>query len=34
MVLRRILGMKRDEITGRWRKLHIEEVHLVLCSSY
>jgi hypothetical protein len=24
-VLRRTLGPKRDEITGEWRKLHIEE---------
>jgi hypothetical protein len=26
-VLRRILGPKRDEVTGRWRKLHNEELH-------
>jgi hypothetical protein len=26
-VLRRILGMKRDEVTGEWRKLHNEERH-------
>jgi hypothetical protein len=25
-VLRRILGLKRDEVTGGWRKLHIEEL--------
>jgi hypothetical protein len=24
-VLRRIFGPKRDEVTGRWRKLHNEE---------
>jgi hypothetical protein len=24
-VLRRIFGAKRDEVTGEWRKLHIEE---------
>jgi len=24
--LRRIFGPKRDEITGEWRKLHIEEL--------
>jgi hypothetical protein len=24
-VLRRILGPKRDEVTGEWRKLHNEE---------
>jgi hypothetical protein len=26
-VLRRIFGPKRDEMTGEWRKLHIEELH-------
>jgi hypothetical protein len=26
-VLRRIFGSKRDEVTGDWRKLHIEELH-------
>jgi hypothetical protein len=26
-VLRRIFGTKRDEVTGGWRKLHIEELH-------
>jgi hypothetical protein len=26
-VLRRIFGPKRDEVTGEWRKLHIEEFH-------
>jgi hypothetical protein len=25
-VLRRIFGLKRDEVTGRWRKLHNEEL--------
>jgi len=25
-VLRRVFGPKRDEITGEWRKLHIEEL--------
>jgi hypothetical protein len=25
-VLRRILGPKRDELTGKWRKLHNEEL--------
>jgi hypothetical protein len=29
-VLRRILGPKRDEVTGEWRKLHYEE----LCDLY
>jgi hypothetical protein len=26
-VLRRILGPKRDEVTGEWRKMHSEELH-------
>jgi hypothetical protein len=26
-VLRRIVGPKRDEVTGEWRKLHNEELH-------
>jgi hypothetical protein len=26
-VLKRILGPKRDEVTGGWRKLHNEELH-------
>jgi hypothetical protein len=26
-VLRRILGPKRDEVTGGWKKLHNEEIH-------
>jgi hypothetical protein len=26
-VLRRIFGLKRDEMTGEWRKLHNEELH-------
>jgi hypothetical protein len=26
-VLRGVLGPKRDEITGEWRKLHNEELH-------
>ena len=31
-VLRRIFGPKRDEVTGKWRKLHNEELHDVYCS--
>jgi hypothetical protein len=31
-VLRRIFGLERDEITGEWRRLPIEELHY-LCSS-
>jgi hypothetical protein len=26
-VLRKIFGPKRDEVTGEWRKIHIEELH-------
>jgi hypothetical protein len=26
-VLRRIVGLKRDEVTGEWRKLHNKELH-------
>ena len=32
MVLRRIFGPRRDEITGEWRRLHNEELN-DLCSS-
>jgi hypothetical protein len=31
-VLRRILGPKRDEVTGEWRKLHSEELHILYSS--
>jgi hypothetical protein len=31
-VLRRILGPKRDEITGDWRKLHSGELHNLYSS--
>ena len=27
MVLRRVFGSKRDEVTGEWRKLHNEELN-------
>jgi hypothetical protein len=30
-VLRRIFGPKRDEETGEWRKLHIEELNYLYC---
>jgi hypothetical protein len=33
MVLRRIFGPKRDEVTGEWRKLHNEELHILYSSS-
>jgi hypothetical protein len=26
-VLRKVFGPKREEVTGTWRKLHIEEFH-------
>ena len=32
MVLRRIFGPKRDEVTGEWRKLHNEELNGLYCS--
>jgi hypothetical protein len=32
-VLRRIFGSKRDEVTGEWRKLHIEELNDLYASS-
>jgi hypothetical protein len=31
-VLRRIVGPKRDEVTGGWRKLHNEKLHN--CTLY
>jgi hypothetical protein len=31
-VLRRIFGPKRDEVTGEWRKLHSEELHILYSS--
>jgi len=31
-VLRRIFGLKRDEVTGEWRKLHNEELNDLNCS--
>ena len=31
-VLRRIFGPKSDEVTGEWRKLHIEELSDLYCS--
>jgi hypothetical protein len=30
-VLRKIFGLKRDEVIGGWRKLH-EELHSLYCS--
>jgi hypothetical protein len=31
-VLRRIFGLKRDEVTGEWRKLHKKELHNLYSS--
>jgi hypothetical protein len=31
-VLRIIFGAKRDEVTGEWRKLHNEELHILYSS--
>jgi hypothetical protein len=31
-VLRRIFGPKRDEVTGKWRKLHNAELHNLYSS--
>jgi hypothetical protein len=31
-VLRRIFGSRRDEVTGEWRKLQIEELIVLYCS--
>ena len=31
-VLRRAFGSKRDEVTGKWRKLHNEELNDLYCS--
>jgi hypothetical protein len=33
-VLRRIIGTKRDEVTGEWRKLHNKKFHSSYSSSY
>ena len=31
-VLRRIFGPKSDEVTGKWRRLHEEELNELYCS--
>jgi hypothetical protein len=31
-VIRRMFGLKGDEVRGEWRKLHNEELH-ILCST-
>jgi hypothetical protein len=32
-ILRRIFGPKRDDITGEWRKLHSEDLHILYSSN-
>ena len=32
MVLRRIFGPRRDEVTGEWRRLHNEELNVLYSS--
>jgi hypothetical protein len=32
-VMSRILGPKREEVTGEWRKLHTEELHNLYFSE-
>jgi hypothetical protein len=32
-VLRRIFGSRGDEVTGKWRKMHNEELHNVYIST-
>jgi hypothetical protein len=31
-VLRRLFGPKRDEVTGKWRRLHNEKLYGLYCS--
>jgi hypothetical protein len=31
-VLRRIFGPKRDEVRGKWRRLHMEELYALYTS--
>ena len=32
MVLRRIFGPRKDEVTGEWKRLHNEELNDLYCS--
>jgi hypothetical protein len=32
-VMRRIFGPRRDEVTGKWTKLHNEELHILFSSE-
>jgi len=34
MVLRRIFGLRRDEVTGEWRRLHNKELNDLYSSPY
>jgi hypothetical protein len=38
VILRRMFGPKRDEVTGEWRRIHYEELHdqyyLEICIFY
>jgi len=34
MVLRRIFGPRKDEVTGEWRRLHNEELNDLYWSPY
>jgi len=34
MVLRRIFGPKREEVTGEWRRLHNEELYDLYSTQY
>jgi hypothetical protein len=33
-VLRRVFRPKRDEVTGEWKKLHNEELHILYSLPY
>jgi len=34
IVLRKIFGPKRDEVTGEWKKIYNEELNDLYCSPY
>jgi hypothetical protein len=34
VLLRRVLGPERDEVTGEWRRLHNEELHDLFTTPY
>ena len=34
MVLRRIFGPRRDEVTGEWRRMHNEELNILLNTMF